>query len=242
IAVCRHLAPEIEARIEEETGWEVRRVGLKVRNPDNAADVTERGILLGYESRAAGGQDPALFRTIRLEERDGKQMVHFTQAIPMFDMCEACHGANIAPEVMSEIRALYPEDQAVGYHPGDIRGAFSLLKEYAPARAEPPVDRRYDWSAIERMTLPGSVELAAAGATGDPVAGRTLYDAKCRRCHGAADLAQQYFAPDGAGGAAFIRKLGRHGGTDETGDRDIAAFLKVLAEGEAASTDKAPSQ
>jgi hypothetical protein len=232
IAVCRHLAPEIEAQIEEETGWEVRRVGLKVRNPDNAADATEHGILLGYEARAAGGQDPALFRTIRLEERGGRQMVHFTQAIPMFDMCEACHGANIAPEVMSKIRALYPDDQAVGYHPGDIRGAFSLLKEFDPAKAAGAVDPRHDWTVIAQMSLPERVELAAAGKTGDPSAGRTLYDAKCRRCHGAADLATQYFAPDGAGSAAFIRKLGRHGGTDETGDRDIAAFLKVLAEGE----------
>jgi hypothetical protein len=231
IAVCRHLAPEIEAGIEEETGWEVRRVGLKVRNPDNEADAAERGILMGYESRAAGGQDPSLFRTVRLEERDGRQMVHFTQAIPMFEMCEVCHGDNIAPEVMSEIKALYPDDEAIGYHPGDIRGAFSLLKAYDAAKGAGTVDPRHDRSVVAQMSLPEEVVLPGTGETGDPAAGRTLYDGKCRRCHGAADLAAQYFGPDAtADSTAFVRKLKIHGGTDASEDLDIAAFLKVLAE------------
>jgi hypothetical protein len=29
---------------------------------------------------------------------------------------------------MQSIRDLYPEDQATGFSPGDIRGAFTILK------------------------------------------------------------------------------------------------------------------
>ena len=233
IAVCRHLAPEIEAQIEQETGWEVRRTGLKVRNPDNAADATERGIMLGYEARAAGQQDYTQFRTVRLVERDGKQMVHFTQAIPMFDMCDVCHGSNIPPDVMSEIRTLYADDEAVGYKAGDIRGAFSLLKAYDPAKGAAAIDPKNDWSLIAQMTLPDSVDLPKPGKTGNPAAGRILFDANCRKCHGAADMAEHYFgAAAPAGSEALCGKLETHGRTDEGEDCDIAAFLKVLAERE----------
>lgn len=60
IGVCRHLAPQIEAEIEQETGWAVRRTSMRVPNPANVPDQDERGVLLGYAARASAGQDPAL--------------------------------------------------------------------------------------------------------------------------------------------------------------------------------------
>jgi hypothetical protein len=42
--------------------------------------------------------------------------------------CLNCHGKpeNLAPEVKEMLAHLYPEDKAVGYELGDLRGAFSV--------------------------------------------------------------------------------------------------------------------
>lgn len=39
-------------------------------------------------------------------------------------LCLTCHGKVLAPEVAARIRELYPEDEAVGFEVGDLRGVF----------------------------------------------------------------------------------------------------------------------
>lgn len=93
-------------------------------------------------------------------------------------------------------------------------------------------------TAILLSSLPTAAQDRPEAAQYDQAAaGNVLFEDRCRRCHSAADLAERYFAPEGAGSEAFTRKLGRHGGTDENGDRDIAAFLKNVAEGGSTETD-----
>jgi hypothetical protein len=41
-------------------------------------------------------------------------------------MCLRCHGPAVAPEVLAAVRRLYPDDEAVGFGEGDIRGAVSV--------------------------------------------------------------------------------------------------------------------
>lgn len=232
IDVCRHAAPEIEARIARETGWQVRRVALRTRNPANAADAREAGILRSFEVRSLGGQDASLLRSTALVERDGRQWVHFMQAIPTFDGCLACHGDNVAPSVAAAIRALYPKDDALGYKVGDIRGAFSMMKPY-DAAAAPAVPA---WDRIAALPLPETVPLSAAPSpSGNAQTGRALYARHCRNCHAADDLAARYYGPAATGNeAGLCRKLETHGFTDEAGDCDILAFLKALAASAAA--------
>ena len=38
--------------------------------------------------------------------------------------CLMCHGETLAPAAEQQIRALYPSDQATGFHEGDLRGVF----------------------------------------------------------------------------------------------------------------------
>ena len=151
IGVCRHLAPEIEDQIEKETGWQIRRIGLRVRNPENMPDTRERSMMMSFELRAMAGQGPELLRSTRLFDRDGTQTVHFMQAIPTFDTCLACHGKQIAPEVTTAIKELYSQDQAIGYEVGDIRGAFSLYKVFDPAKAAEAKNGSSDWDRIAAL-------------------------------------------------------------------------------------------
>jgi hypothetical protein len=50
------------------------------------------------------------------------------KAIPTGEICLACHGESISPDVATAIREAYPQDQATGFSLGDIRGAFTLSK------------------------------------------------------------------------------------------------------------------
>jgi hypothetical protein len=55
---------------------------------------------------------------------DGR--VRYMRAIVTDGVCLACHGASLAPEVAAAIDERYPEDEARGFAPGDLRGAFTI--------------------------------------------------------------------------------------------------------------------
>lgn len=230
IGVCRHLAPEIEEQIEKETGWKIRRIGLRVRNPENEPDTLERSMMMSFELRAMAGQGPELLRSARLLDRDGTQTVHFMQAIPTFDTCLACHGKQIAPEVTTAINELYPQDQAIGYEVGDIRGAFSLYKVFDPSRAADVQNESSEWDRVAALELPSEVGLEESGKSGNAVRGRDLFAKHCRTCHSPGHLAEQYYGKDKVSAESSVCvKLQSHGATDEARDCDLVAFLKALA-------------
>ncbi len=226
-AVCRHLAPQIAARITAETGWQIRRPAVKARNPENRPTELERGALLGYLSRGFAGQSFEEMETVRLVELDGRPYVHYMRAIPMLDACGVCHGKSLPPDVAAAIREIYPEDEAVGFMPGDLRGAFSLLRPYDPAAA-PLVARAPRLPEVQ--DAPAEVPLGLGGKPGDPAAGRELFGRHCLACHDATDLALVTFPKDGPGPRRDVCVfLQTHGLTDEARDCDIVAYLKVLA-------------
>ncbi len=39
-----------------------------------------------------------------------------------------CHGSSLQPELKAEILCLYPNDQATGFKPGELRGAFTVTE------------------------------------------------------------------------------------------------------------------
>ncbi|MNT54386.1 hypothetical protein D3C72_1915480 [compost metagenome] len=50
------------------------------------------------------------------------------KAIPTGEPCLACHGQNLKPELAAVIDQRYPQDQARGFAPGELRGAFTLRR------------------------------------------------------------------------------------------------------------------
>ncbi|MGE5153767.1 MAG: DUF3365 domain-containing protein [Bdellovibrio bacteriovorus] len=129
IGVCKDRAPAIAADLAGRSGWEVGRTSLKVRNQAlNLPDAWEAGVLQSFEERKAAGEpvDTLAFGEV-VETPQGKQF-RFMKAIPTGEVCLACHGSQITPEVTAVLDEQYPGDQARGYALGDIRGAFSLSK------------------------------------------------------------------------------------------------------------------
>jgi hypothetical protein len=129
IEICQQRAPAIAQALSEETGWDVGRTSLKVRNAArNAPDDWERQVLVRFDERQAAGEDVQPMAFSEVVEADGQKTFRFMKAIPAGDVCMACHGTAITPEVAAALDAAYPDDQARGYTPGQVRGAFTLSK------------------------------------------------------------------------------------------------------------------
>lgn len=129
IGVCKERAPAIASELGASRGWEVKRTSLKVRNTElNAPDGWERRVLNDFAQRQAAGAEVQTLVQSAVVETNGVKRFRFMQAIPTGEVCLACHGTAIAPEITTALDAQYPDDQARGFSLGEIRGAFSLSK------------------------------------------------------------------------------------------------------------------
>jgi len=128
ISVCRQVAPQIAEDISAETGWSVGRTSLKLRNPDNAPDEWERAVLEHFEARRAAGEPASELVYHETVQEDGEEVFRFMRAIPTGGLCLTCHGSELGGDIQHALERLYPEDQAVGYSEGDVRGAFTIIQ------------------------------------------------------------------------------------------------------------------
>ncbi len=132
IAVCRQKAPAMAKEASEKTGWNIRRVSLKNRNPKAVPDAWERAVLEEFDKRAAAGENPAsLEKGEMVTEGDGK-MYRYMKALPTAELCLNCHDdpAKMTPAVRAKLAELYPDDKAVGYSIGEIRGAITIKRPF----------------------------------------------------------------------------------------------------------------
>ncbi|WP_420429519.1 Tll0287-like domain-containing protein [Algiphilus sp.] len=130
IRVCREVAPAIAAQLSRTSGWQVKRVSLKVRNPAiGLPDAWEQEQLLRFADALKRGAEPPLRHFARVQEPMGMAS-RYLQAIPTQPACLVCHGA--AEAQPAELRAVleenYPHDAATGHALGTLRGAFSLKR------------------------------------------------------------------------------------------------------------------
>lgn len=124
IEVCHVEAPKIGTRVvgAEKKGWTIQRTALRLRNPANAPNEWQRRGLDALRERMAAGAAPAAAEWH--EVVDGR--LRYMRAIPLGGLCTLCHGdpATIPEEVRVKLAELYPEDRAVGFAVGELRGAF----------------------------------------------------------------------------------------------------------------------
>jgi len=126
VDVCRVRAPEIAARLSSESGAEVGRTALRVRNPANRPDELEQAVLhrlAAVFSPDATGAPPEALLEVRTSQ--GVERIYL-RAIPMQPPCLTCHGKALSPALAAAIRADYPDDQATGFDVGELRGAVTV--------------------------------------------------------------------------------------------------------------------
>lgn len=115
IEACQIQAPEIAASLSED-GIRVGRASHRLRNPDNVAPDWVEPILETYLHDPADRES----RTVSLgEDRSG-----YVEPIVLQPLCLVCHGEALADDVAMRIDELYPQDRAVDFRVGDLRGVF----------------------------------------------------------------------------------------------------------------------
>jgi len=128
ISVCNEKAPGIAAGISAASGWSVARSSHKLRNPDNAPDAFTAAAIDDFLARIEGGEYAENLAAAAIVEEDGARVFRLVKAIPTAGMCLRCHGGNIDEAVAAKLDELYPEDEARGFSPGQMRGVFTLSK------------------------------------------------------------------------------------------------------------------
>jgi Protein of unknown function (DUF3365) len=130
IAACRDQAPALARAASQESGWTVRRVSLRNRNPGAVPDAWERAALEDFDRRAAAKELPATLERAEVMQVNGQPVQRYMRALPTLELCTQCHGTTdkLSPAVVERLKALYPADRATGYRVGEIRGAMTLQR------------------------------------------------------------------------------------------------------------------
>ncbi len=128
IPVCHTAAPAITRDKAAEKGWSVGRTALKLRNPANAPDPWERSVLEAFQEQLAQGADPATLERYETTMQNGRRVFRYMKAIPTQKACLTCHGPDVKASLRKQITELYPQDQAVGFQLGELRGAFTIVQ------------------------------------------------------------------------------------------------------------------
>jgi hypothetical protein len=115
LSACQVEAPKIAEGLAQE-GILVGRTSDRLRNPANRSPEWVRPILEAYIANPSSRSPRSLALT---EGRAG-----YVEPILTQSLCLTCHGKSIDSNVAAELERLYPEDEAVGFDVGDLRGVF----------------------------------------------------------------------------------------------------------------------
>lgn len=132
IAVCEVRAPEIATAHSNEF-WTIRRVSDRNRNPGNAASDTEKGLLARFRDSTQSAP-PYIIGWAPSEE--GKIYQHY-RPIKIAPLCLKCHGGpdDIDDATEAVLAEKYPDDRAIGYADGDLRGMFVIELRWPEGKA-----------------------------------------------------------------------------------------------------------
>jgi hypothetical protein len=127
IAYCRLEALPLTTQVAAEfpTVKNVRRTALRVRNPVNAPDATDRSVLEGWlDSWNPAAPPQAVIK--EYAATDGTKELRYYRPVPVMATCLACHGSGeqIPGNVRAALLRDYPQDEAVDFQEGDLRGAI----------------------------------------------------------------------------------------------------------------------
>lgn len=129
IGLCQTISPDLTNSAADEFGFEVTRTALKLRNPENAPDPWELDILQQFQKQIAAGADPAKIEHAEvIVTPEGDKLFRYMKPIMTGEPCLVCHGTDVKQDVKAEIARYYPEDKALGFKLGELRGAFSLAQ------------------------------------------------------------------------------------------------------------------
>lgn len=124
IPFCNSMANPLTSEMEIKYGAKIKRVSSKTRNANNAPSQHEIEIIDQYNDSMNSNKslDPIVEVNVNDE-------VQFYSPIIVEKKCLKCHGAlenDLTKETDSLIKSFYPDDKAIGYREGQLRGIWSI--------------------------------------------------------------------------------------------------------------------
>lgn len=126
VEVCSKLAPRLAAEVGREHGLQIGRTSLRLRSRRNAPPAWAENLLA-----------PDLKEPLFIDLPDQKTGALFPILLKV--QCLTCHGPEeqIADDIRTELKRLYPDDQATGFREGDLRGWFWVEVSPEPVTSQP---------------------------------------------------------------------------------------------------------
>lgn len=125
VSVCQQIAQTLTDGVGSgHEGVLISRKSLKARNPVNRAVGQDAEVLEDWEGELREGKELGRHKVFLL---DNKNFVYY-QPIFTQEVCLRCHGDSetFSPALSGLLEKFYPQDQAVGYREGELRGAFRV--------------------------------------------------------------------------------------------------------------------
>jgi hypothetical protein len=124
IQFCNLNALSFTSIVVDGTSMTIKRASDDFRNPKNRPDDLEKGVIFDYTYDVHVGEAPQPL----LLTAEGK--LHYFKPIIVQSFCLSCHGTpgeELSKDLYAKIKELYPEDTAIRYKSGDLRGILHLV-------------------------------------------------------------------------------------------------------------------
>jgi hypothetical protein len=130
VSVCSDTAQLLTNEFGLQRGVFVKRVSFNNRNANNFPDDYEKGILNKFVMMHKENKLTETSENIEVISKDGLKYLRYMKPIIIQAECLNCHGGetDIQEETRELIAEKYPNDKAIDYALGDLRGAVSVKK------------------------------------------------------------------------------------------------------------------
>lgn len=122
IKYCNVNAHPLTDSISKTKQVAIRRVAKKFRNPKNALDSTSQKVFSVMQNTIEAGEKAEAMLLLE----NGRQV--FFAPIRLEGGCLSCHGSasQIGKENLEIIKQHYPNDMAIDFKPGELRGLWKI--------------------------------------------------------------------------------------------------------------------
>ncbi len=124
IEYCHDNAMRITDSLSKVYGVRIKRTSFRIRNPKNRPTDQEEKVLEIFKERIHKNLKPQPYMHY---DEDGNPHVYLP--IMMQDKCLMCHGdpnKEIPEAINQKLAELYPNDKAIFFKKGDLRGIWSI--------------------------------------------------------------------------------------------------------------------
>lgn len=128
IDFCGDKAQKFTQKVNKElVVVKVKRVSDRYRNPADRPDSLDLKVINYFKEKLKENKLPPYYLTVAKEK--GEKLVIYYKPIRVAPFCLNCHGdpRSMNPEVLRVLKEKYPNDRALGYKPGDLRGVFKVI-------------------------------------------------------------------------------------------------------------------